>query len=57
MADRWEVRKDGQAYAGGPISTLPSAAQRRSMRAAGYQTYVDGKLYREPAAKKGDKHE
>lgn len=57
MADTWEVRKDGQAYAGGPMETMPSAEQRRSMRAAGYQTYVDGKLYREPAVKKGDKRE
>lgn len=47
MADKWEVRKGGQAYAGGPMKTLPDAQQRRSMRSAGYQIYVDGKPYRE----------
>lgn len=53
MADTWEVRKDGQAYAGGPMETMPSAEQRRSMRAAGYQIYVDGRIQRDPAGKKG----
>lgn len=47
MAAKWEVRKGGQAYAGGPMETLPDAQQRRSMRAAGYKIYVDGKPYRE----------
>lgn len=47
MADKWEVRKDGKAYAGGPMATMPDARQRSSMRAAGYQIYVDGKLHRE----------
>lgn len=49
-ASNWEVRKDGRAYAGGPITTLPDLQQRRSMRNAGYQIYVDGKIYRERGA-------
>ena len=51
MADAWEVRKDGQAYAGGPMETMPSAEQRRSMRAAGYRIYVNGRVHYDPAEK------
>lgn len=54
MADRWEVRKDNRTFASGSMATLPDAGQRKSMREAGYQIYVDGKPYRERTKKGGD---
>lgn len=42
----WEVRKNGNVFAHGPVETMPPPEQRRQMRAAGYEIYLDGKLYR-----------
>lgn len=53
MAEKWEVRKDGRVYASGAMVALPDARQRRSMREAGYQIYIDGKPYREKAKRGG----
>ncbi len=49
----WEIRKDGKAYAGGPISTVPQGNQLRSIEAAGYRLYIDGQLQRKGAGNKG----
>lgn len=39
----WEVRKNGKAYAGGPIATRPDDQTARQMSKAGYILYIDGK--------------
>ena len=39
----WEVRKNGKAYAGGPISTRPDDQTARQMSKSGYILYIDGK--------------
>ena len=41
--EKWEVRKNGKAYAGGPISTRPDDQTARQMSKAGYILYIDGK--------------
>lgn len=46
MANRWEVRKDGKPVASGPVDTMYPDELVRQMAAAGYKTYVDGKLYK-----------
>lgn len=47
MERRWVVKNQfGKPVAGGPISTIASDDMVRSMYAAGYKTYIDGKLYR-----------
>lgn len=53
MESRWVVKKDGKPMASGPMSTFPPKRQIRQMAAAGYKTYVDGKLYR-PGKKETD---
>lgn len=46
-ACRFEIRKDGKPYAGWNDPKLtPSKETLRSMKAAGYRLYVDGKLQR-----------
>lgn len=45
MESRWVVKKDGKPIAGGPISTIAPDDLVRQMYAAGYKTYIDGKLY------------
>ena len=50
-ADYWEVRRDGVPLAGGPKSTMPDAAQRKSMREGGCKIYVEGKIFREEKKK------
>lgn len=50
-ADYWEVRRDGVPLAGGPQSTMPDAAQRKSMREGGCKIYVEGKIFREEKKK------
>ena len=46
-ACRFEIRKDNQPYAGWNDPKLtPSKETLRSMKAAGYRLYVDGKLQR-----------
>ena len=42
----WEVRKNGKAYAGGPISTRPDDQTARQMSKSGYILYINGKRYR-----------
>ena len=58
MESRWVVKKDGKAIAGGPISTIAPDDLVRQMYAAGYKTYIDGKIYKpkrgETDAKKTD---
>ncbi len=44
--NEWQAKRDGEVIAHGSMATLPDAAQRRSLAAAGYKIYVDGKLYR-----------
>lgn len=51
MESRWVVKKDGKPVAGRPISKIAPDELVRQMYAAGYKTYIDGKLYR---PKKGD---
>lgn len=47
MERRWIVKNQfGKPVAGGPISTIASDDMVRQMYAAGYKTYIDGKLYR-----------
>lgn len=41
--EKWEVRKNGKAYAGGPISTRPDDQTARQMSKSGYILYIDGK--------------
>jgi hypothetical protein len=43
----WQVKRDGVPLAGGPKSTMPDAAQRKSMRQGGCKIYVEGKLFKE----------
>ena len=46
-ACRFEIRKDNKPYAGWNDPKLtPSKETLRSMKAAGYRLYVDGKLQR-----------
>ena len=46
-ACRFEIRKDKKQYAGWNDPKLPpSKEKQRSMKAAGYRLYVDGKLQR-----------
>ena len=46
-ACRFEIRKDNTPYAGWNDPKLtPSKETLRSMKAAGYRLYVDGKLQR-----------
>lgn len=53
----WEVRgmlPHGEygAIAGGPESSFPTADELESMRSAGLEIYVDGKLYEGKGKKK-----
>lgn len=41
--EKWEVRKNGKAYEGGPISTRPDDQTARQMSKAGYILYIEGK--------------
>jgi hypothetical protein len=51
MESRWVVKKDGKPMASGTMDTIAPDDMVRQMYAAGYKTYIDGKLYR---PKKGD---
>lgn len=42
----WEIRKGGMVYAHGPASTMPTLKERKQMRNAGYQVYLDGREYK-----------
>lgn len=44
--EKWEVRKNGKAFAGGPVSTRPDDQTARQMSKAGYILYINGKRYR-----------
>jgi hypothetical protein len=46
-ADYWEAKRDGVVIGHGPKSTMPSAEERKQLRAGGLKIYVEGKLYRE----------
>ena len=46
-SDYWEARRDGVVIGHGPKSTMPSAEDRKMLRAGGLKIYVEGKLYRE----------
>ena len=46
MESRWVVKKDGKPMASGPMDTIAPDDMVRQMYAAGYKTYIDGKLYR-----------
>lgn len=41
----WEVKKDGEVYEHGYEDTMLSAQDRKNRRAAGYEIYLNGKLY------------
>ena len=47
MEKRWTVKNPlGQPMASGPMETMYPDDTVRQMYAAGYKTYIDGKLYR-----------
>ena len=47
MESRWAVKNpQGQPMASGPMETMYPDDMVRQMYAAGYKTYIDGKLYR-----------
>lgn len=47
MEKRWTVKNPlGQPMASGPMETMYPDDMVRQMYAAGYKTYIDGKLYR-----------
>lgn len=49
MERRWIVKDPmGRPIATGPMTTIHPDSIVRSMYAAGYKTYIDGKLYRPP---------
>lgn len=49
MDRRWIVKDPmGRPIATGPMTTIHPDNIVRSMYAAGYKTYIDGKLYRPP---------
>ena len=48
--DYWEVRRDGVPLARGAKSTIPDAAQRKSVREGGCKIYVEGRLFRKGKA-------
>lgn len=49
MANRWIVKDPmNKPVASGPMETIAPDDLVRSMYAAGYKTYIDGKLYRPP---------
>ena len=48
MKSRWTVKKDGKPVASGPMVTMYPDDIVRKMAAAGYKTYIDGKLYKPP---------
>ena len=50
MTDYWEARRDGVVICHGPKKTMPSAEERKRLRAGGLKIYVEGKLYREAKA-------
>lgn len=44
---RYQIKQDGIAKCGGPMTTFPNAAERASLKRGGCKIYVDGKLYKE----------
>lgn len=43
----WQVKKNGIVYAYGPEATFPCAAERKSLRSAGYRIYLNEKIFKE----------
>lgn len=42
----WEIRKSGIVFAHGPAPTMPTAKERKQIRNAGYQVFLDGREYK-----------